>query len=357
MKKLLCLLLLIPTLINAQEVNNSENTINEYSQTIVEENIEATENLNGTGIYIGLETEVNNNINGILFNLSSNLEFGGTSEYGIIGALNANIAGTINNDGIFVGNTLNFTETFKINRDAFIFTTSSNIQGTFLRDVTIISNEVVISNTTVTGNLDIQAAKITIGEDVNLSNLTYNEDAEITIDTTAVIANKTTSKPIIEEMTIQDHITNFIYSYGTALFTFAAVALLLPQLIKRIETKYENFQLEKILMTLGVGGLGMIMIPLAALLLMSLVFGVKIGIFVLGIFVSIIFLTEIFAGYLLGYYINKYFIKKENNVYLSGLIGITIISVLSLIPVVSTFILIISILISLGITLRLFLKN
>ncbi len=349
LKILLCLLVLIPTMVNAEEVT-------EKSEIILDTNITETNNLNGSGYYIANEAEINNTINGAVFSLANSLDYNGQSDYGIILANDLTLNGSIKNDGFIVGNTIKFTEDFLIERDLLVLGNIINLQGQLKRDVTIKASEVILENVTITGTLDIQAATIVVKDNVTVQNFSYNEDADIT-GLENVVTNITTTEALFTTKTIKDYALEFIYNYGTSLLTFALIALIVPALFKRIEQKYENLQFEKMIMTLGLGGVATIAIPIVAVLLMTLLLGIKIGIIIIGLFISIFFLTEIFASYLLGYYINKYIIKKQNSIYISGLIGITIITLLSYIPVINVFIVLIASLLSVGIALNLFTKN
>ena len=70
----------------------------------------------------------------------------------------------------------------------------------------------------------------------------------------------------------------------------------------------------------------------------------------------LIYVSSLFFGYLVGNLIISK-LKKEHNIYLDGLIGITLITILSYVPYISIFISMISICAGFGILVKLIINK
>lgn len=345
MKKLIFLivcLLIIPMIIRADGLN-----------FIADEDVDDTKEVVGSSVIFGNNVTSNNIVEGIDMLFGNNVNFNGESDYSLIFGNNISVKGNIKNDGFIFGNVIVFDENVTINRDLIIFGSDITIKGKINRDVTIYGMNVKI-DAEIAGNVNLKATEVTVDGKIG-GTLSYNEDAVIAING-EVNETKTTEK-LVSEVTFQDKIWSFIANYGGKLVLFLAFALFVPQLFKRIDKKNENITILNGFSLFGFGTLSIILIPVIFLMLLTLVFCMPLAILLLILYILAIWLSSIFTSYLVGNLIWKYFVKKDENVYLTGLIGISVISILSVVPYLGTLISVISIMIGMGVILQQFKKD
>lgn len=341
MKKIfLVLLLLIPISVNALNINvNGE----------VKENQE----IQGSSILLGNYVENTNKVSGLDMTLGNTIKYEGESEYLLSAGNNIEINGTVKNDGFVFGNIVNFNENSIIERDLLVLASNVTISGTIKKDVTIYASTVTINGNIE--NVNIKANEIII-KNANINNLSYNEDALIEVKDSQVNTTNLTEK-LQSEVTIQDQIMNFIYNLGGILVIFLALYLLAPKLFKKIESNNANITVLNVFSMFGFGTLSLILIPVIFILLLTITFCIPLAILLLILYVLAIWLSSIFTGYLLGYVIWTKLMKKENNPLLTGLIGIVVLNLLSIIPYIGILITVISVMIGIGVILQQFKRN
>lgn len=336
-KYLLLLFLLVPMIVKAEvivENNSSEDKEIDGSVVVFDED-ELTSNLTTKGIEFLAGINVNKN---------------GNSDYSLIAGLNVNIEGDINNDGFILGGNVNINENANVNRDLVIFGDVVKINGKINRDVTILRATSVIINGEITGSLNIKSDNIEIN-DAKIGKLTYNEDADIDINNSN-IGETVKSEAVYEEQNIITIIMNAMIGIVSMLVLFAVICLFVPQLFKRINEKNKEFDILKFFSLFGFGTLFLILIPAVSALLFNLIFTVPLAILLMILYIIALALSIIFTGYLLGYLIWKNLIKKEENLLLIGLIGVSIVSILTYLPYIGGILLFTSMMIGMGIVLQ-----
>lgn len=350
---LLCLMVVPMLTVHAEELPTVENAF------VIEadDNVTSKTDVNGSGIYAGNNVNFDNVMDGIGIFAGNNVNFRGHAEYGVLAGNNINIKGTINKEGFVFGNIINFESSFVGDRDLFVFGNTVTIDGTISRDVTVYAAQVVIKGK-VEGNVTIAADKLEIQKEASIGGtLKYNEDAQTMIPSNATIGRVEKTAALTHTQTIQEVIWTFVINWGGMLFIFLAAALFVPALFKRIEEKTQNLSFIHVFSMLGYGLLLLMLIPILFVVLVSLVFGVPLAFLLLAFYVVFILLSTIFTGYLVGLIIWKNFIKKDMNILLVGLIGITTLVVLQSLPYIGTIIGFLSILTSLGMLVYLFKKG
>ena len=335
-------MLIIPMFIKADGLN-----------FVAEEDVEDTKEVVGSSIILGNNVTSDNIVEGIDMLFGNNVNFNGESDYSLILGNNVNVKGTINNDGFILGNVITFDENVVISRDLVILGSDIIINGKINRDVRIYGMNVKIDGE-ISGNVEVKATEITVDGKIG-GTLSYNEDAVIAINGEVSETNKT--EKLVADVTFQDKLWDFIVDYGGKLVLFLAFALFTPQLFKRIDKKNEKMTILNAFSLFGFGTLSLFLIPAIFLMLLTLVFCMPLAILLLILYIIAIWLSSIFTSYLIGNLIWKNFIKKEENIYLTGLIGISVINVLSIIPYIGILISAIVVMIGMGIILQQFKKD
>lgn len=347
-----CLMLLPMFMVHAEEPVMKDEFAIEADDTVT-----SKADVNGSGVYAGNNVTFENTIDGIGVLAGNNVDFKGNAEYGVLAGNNINVNGNIEKEGFIFGNIIRLNEDFVGKRDLFIFGNTVTIDGTIQRDVTIYAAEVIVKGE-IQRNVTIVADKIEIEKDAVIQGtLKYNEDAQTTIPSNANIHATEMTKALVREYTVQQRIWAFVQNYAGMLLIFLAAGLLVPALFRKYNAVTEKLSPVHGLAMAGYGIIGMMLIPMVSVLLLTTVIGIPLALLLLTLFIIICCLSTIFTGYLLGLIIWRIFIKKDINILLVGIIGITVLKLLQLIPYVGTIIAFISVIISLGSIVYLFKKE
>lgn len=348
MKKFLSLVIFISLVFNVR-VNALE--INDFNYKIDNE-VNTSDTINGSSLILGNNVTNANEVNGVDINLGNNINYKSKSDYALILGNNVNLFGNIKNDGLIFGNLVTFDSNFNIDRDLFIFGNAVNLNGKFNRNVTIYASEVIINDTNVSGNVNIYASKIDVKNGASINKLSYNEDAIVTIESENIKETSILEK-LVKEITFKEKFINFMIDYGGMLIMFLAIYLIFPMLFKNVEKKNESIDFKSIFSTIGYGALGLFIIPIIVIFISSFIFGVPLALLLITLYIIMICLSYIFSGYLLGYLVWNKFIKKEANQLLIGLIGISLVYILTIIPFIGSLFGLIFTLMGIGIILKL----
>ena len=281
--------------------------------------------------------------------------FNGTLDYGMLAGQKVNVNGTINNDVLIAGDTITFADDFKSERDVFVFGKLVNISGDIDRNMVIYADKVVIDKADI-DNLKIKASVIEINDDVTIDEFDYNEDASIKIGDKASITTTNLSAKLHKNYTLTEQLLSNAMSYAMIMVVFVALALIVPGMFKRIEKKQELTTFNFVSM-MGYGALSLIIFPLLGSLLFLSVIGIPLAIILFAFYIAVFMLSIIFTGYYLGLVIYKKLLKKDVNILLSGLMGITILYLLSIIPKIGFIVALVYALAGMGVVIKLFAKD
>ena len=116
--------------------------------------------------------------------------------------------------------------------------------------------------------------------------------------------------------------------------------------------KYELNDAIGFLSLCGSGLIYMFILPVVSCMLIISSIGMSAGFILLALIFVLMYLSNLFFGYILGNLICK-LLKQEYNVYLSGLFGITLITVLSYIPYINVVVNLVSVCSGFGILVKL----
>lgn len=354
MKKYIKLILFLFVFIPFTNVLATDEVIDKF-ETVIEENVDYDKTVNGSSIQMGNNVNVKGNTQGIGITLGNAVKFNGITDYAVIFGNTIDVNGTIENDGFIFGNLINFSETFNANRDIVIFGNEITLDGDFNRDVVIYGSKVII-NGNIKNNLTINATNIEIKSTTVVAGLLkYNKDASI--DNHSDDINQIElSAEIHQKNTFADTIVMTLHSLAGLLVVYVALVLITPALFETINNKTQNLKVADVLSLLGLGALILIVVPIIAILLISLVFGIPLSLLLITLYIISICLSKMFVGYVVGNFIWNQYIKKEKNVLLVGLLGISVIYILLLVPYLGDIVSLFSLLFGIGIVGRLFKK-
>ncbi len=301
----------------------------------------ADKEVNGSGLYIGQDITLNNNIDGIGLLISRKMVIDGNFDYGILLSQNISLNSVVSRDLFLATDVVKISKDTVINRDLFMFANTATIDGSIVRDAYIGASRVIIkSGTTIGGDVKIGANNITIEEGVTIvGKLKYNDTASINIK------NKDQFNIEIyhgEFFGNNDKKANgllmLLYKVLGMFIMFAVTMLIFPNFIEKFKKLYNNSL--DYLKNMGIGLGLVILIPIVLMLLLILPFVSAFVFTTFALYFIIMYYSFIISGYLIGQFIKDQFKIKKINKYLLGLIGIIIINLLCLLPLMNMFVII-----------------
>ena len=330
------LLLIMPFVV----VNGAENDIL-VSPVLYDES-------EGSDFVIGNSTVSDDNINGILFALGNNVVVNGYNEYGIYAGNNVLINSSVNKDLFAGGNIVEISKTANISRDVYIAGSTVKISGSIGGDLILYGSEVKLSDVYINGKVYINSENITIGDNVTVNGaLSYNVNAKVE-GSLAVFSKVVTYKPnnqIEKEKSVENIIPDVITSTVSIIIVALVLNALFPKIYKSLDRK---ISVNKVFTNMGIGFIIFIGLPIASIIALVSVVGVGIGLLALAIYIIGLCLAIIPPMIITGELILTKLLKLKNNFYLSVLIGVTVVKLITLIPSIGSAICFLLMLIGLG---------
>lgn len=344
---LFTLVLFLPIMVQAKESNDF------YVEA--SDNIKINKNIAGSSLIAGNNIETEGKIDGIGFIFGNNIKVNNELDYLITAANNIDIVKKVEKDAIIAGNIVTITADSSIGRDLIIIASEVNISGKVGRNVKIYASTINFENATIEGNVLIKATEINVDEKTVIKgSLNYNEDASTDIISKQI--NKMETYESETEENFGDVVVDELVSLVSTLAVFLVLALLFA---KKLDTKVKKLVVStndvwKKFMT---GLLYLLLIPVVIILLFYTTIGSTLALILLALYIIFIYISKIVSGYMLGTLVLNKLLKKENNVLLSGFIGILILSIIYLIPYLGSLVSVFSLLFGLGIIVDLFKSN
>ena len=334
---LILLIVFITSPVSAKEINDFYSTSGN--------NVKLEDTINGDSAIAGNIIDMIGNIDGIGFIAGETVNVKGSLEYGFMAGNNITVDGVISKNIYAAGNIITFTKNASIGRDIFLAGNEVVLNGNLDRNISISATRVVLEdNLTINGNIKINASSIVVKNGANIKGeLSYNEDINKDISNTANIGKITTYKI---EKNSSFNVKDLLQSTLNMIIVFLVITIIIPKSLEKSENIYNESN--KYAKNIGIGALFLICVPLISLLLILSNIGMSLGI-ILGLIYGIcIYLSYIVSGFILGNLLLGKVMKLNTNKYLSGIIGIVIIKIVSIIPIFGVLISILALLLGLG---------
>ena len=334
---LILLIVFITSPVSAKEINDFYSTSGN--------NVKLEDTINGDSAIAGNIIDMIGNIDGIGFIAGETVNVKGSLEYGFMAGNNITVDGAISKNIYAAGNIITFTKNASIGRDIFLAGNEVVLNGNLDRNISISATRVVLEdNLTINGNIKINASSIVVKNGANIKGeLSYNEDINKDISNTANIGKITTYKI---EKNSSFNVKDLLQSTLNMIIVFLIITIIIPKSLEKSENIYNESN--KYAKNIGIGALFLICVPLISLLLILSNIGISLGI-ILGLIYGIcIYLSYIISGFILGNLLLGKVMKLNTNKYLSGIIGIVIIKIVSIIPIFGVLVSILALLLGLG---------
>ena len=306
------------------------------------------ETYNGTKFSADFNVSSTDNVDGINFVAGSSVSVSGQNEYGAYAGSNVNIKGNILRELFAAGSSVNIASETVVGRDSYIAGSNVNMSGTFNRNVYIGAGSLVLSDVTINGNLKLSVSDITVLDNVVINGtLEYNDNATVSgIDKATINETKTYHVDVDEEsVSITSKIKSVIFSMISLIIIAFVINLLFPKIYKSLDKKLEaNDLLNKTLVGFGI----LCLTPMAAIFCMVTGVGLGLGFIVLALYIILCCISSLTVMSVVGNNIWTKVFKKEENIYLSIVIGIVVFKLVYLVPIIGGLLSFVSILIGLG---------
>lgn len=305
-----------------------------------------TEKINENLYAAGESVSVGGAFDGISFVAGGILDVNTDSLFGALAGQSIYFNGTIEKDLFIAGETLEIEGYVK--RDVYAAGQEVKITGIVDGNIYVFSEKIVISeNAIVKGNIKFYGTELENKGTIE-GKVTYYENT--VTSGLENIETKVINNP--NKVTVKDKIISIGYSLLRYLFVFMLITFMFPKLLRHIKEKYSFNKAIDYLSTAGTGIISMFVFPIVAVLLLISNIGLSVGLIMAVMYIVIIYLTTIVSGYIFGNIISNKIVKKEANDYISGLLGITTIVILSYIPYIGTMISMISVLFGFGVVIK-----
>ncbi len=281
-------------------------------------------------LYAGNNVSVKNISRGLLFAAGNNLQMSSESEYAFVAGNSISFSAVTEKDLFTAGNTIAITKDAKIGRDIFAGAYSFALEADIPGDVSVAASRITLKDTTIKGNVNLDAEVITFQGEVKIDGtLSYNDDASVSGLTNVKYGKLETYTPTSRTTTAGEIWLTKMMSVIGLFFTIAIIFLVFPRAKKSIarETTVQRFGVD---LMLGIGFI--VIVPLLSMLFLLSFFAVSTGIFLIGAYCLIFYLAKAFAGAWLGHVIVEKLCHCTLPMLLEALIGILAITCASMIP-------------------------
>ncbi len=269
-------------------------------------------------------------------------------DYAFIAGQNLNVSGDISKDAFLIGGkSVNIDG--NISRDAYVVGQNIIITGRIGRDTYLFGDEILITESAVIeGDILLDGRNIQINDGATISGTITHKNNVPSISIPDYVKTKIIEAPPLaekQENSFKSSLVSCIIWLVSNIILFAITMLIVPKLFEKIKTVCDEKGGGIVLSTLGFGILLLVAIPIIAIFAMLTIIGCSIGIIGFLVYFIIMMYSTVLTGYLIGVMIFK---KSDINKYLVGIIGITIVQILRILPYIGVWVALITFLISLG---------
>ena len=354
-KKIISLLLVIGVLLSTVGITYALEIKENHANFLAEEDLVVEKEINGTLFAAGNTVKVTSSVDGISFVAGNKVNVSGQSDYLFIGGNDITVDKVNVKDAFIAGSFISISDSTI--RDLWVAGSKVTISSDITRDAYIAGEKVVI-NAKIIGDVEIAADKIELGERAEIvGKLKYPEEAKLTKAETTKINETETYKSNNVKVNISPakaalaFIIGEVYSYLVILL----IAFVMLFLFKKTFSDIKKMKKDaSVLLTTLAGLIGLIVIPIASILIMITLIGIPLGVLGLVMYVIMIFLSIIPSVYFVG---NWLFGKTIKNSYLLMMVSLLLFYVVKLIPFVGGLFELLMLLFGLGLYLMVIKNN
>ena len=294
--------------------------------------------VNGDLFAAGTSVTINGIVNGNVSLAGQSVTISGTVSQGArVVANNASVLGTVGEDLLFLANSSAIHSGAVIGRDLILTVSTLTLDGMVERRVAGVADTVTLVGS-VGSNLDISVDTLTIADGASIGgDLTYRSENEAEIASGAEIGGEMTHEMAADTDDIDVGFSaNSIVVGIVGLIMTAVYGTVLLVVFPRLTVAASNQLLEKPVMSLGMGIVFLIVVPIVSVLVMITVIGIPLGLIALLLYGIALFSAQIFVGMTIGRLILSFFADGKRRLiqFFGLLIGLLILFGVSFIPYV-----------------------
>lgn len=355
MKKIiLCLL----TMLALFTINTNVQAKESFYQA--DDNLSVEGQFDGTVFFGGDTVFTNSQIKGVAFVAGNNVEVSGETEYGFMAGNSLKITGKVNNDLFAAGSNITINDSAYIERDAYLAASTISISDASVgRNIKMTAATVTLSDVTITGDVYISATTINLEDNVVIEGtLSYNETAVINgIKDNSIGEVNAYEVENTEAATLASNVKDKLFSIVSGFIILLIMYLVFPNLFKKIDDKIKDNKVSNYFSKIGIGFIGLIMIPIISIVSICTIIGMPIGFILLASYIMSLYFGTLITAYVVGNKLYTLGLKKEYNFYTVSFFGLIVISILELIPFVSGIVGFFGLLFGLGMIICLFIRD
>lgn len=311
--------------------------------------------VNGDVFAAGTDVTVNGTVNGTASLAGESVTIGGSIANDARVATNSFVmSGSVGEDLLLLGNTNTIDSVASIGRDLILTVSSLTMNGTVERRVAGVA-ETVTLNGSVGAEFDLTLESLVITDDASIGgDLTYRSPNEAEIATGAEIGgNVSHTMDDTADMGV-DFDTGFSFdsvAFGIAgLIMTAVYGTVFLLVFPRLTLAASNQLLENPLMSVGMGIVFLIVVPIVSILAMITVIGLPLGIIALILYGIALFSAQVFVGMTIGRLILSFVSDGNRRLiqFFGLLVGLLILYGISFIPYLGSWAPLIVIILGLG---------
>lgn len=283
----------------------------------------------------GGQSEISSTIDGDTYVASGQINISGDiSGNLIVAGGDITISGNIGRNLIVAGGQVILNNSSSVNGYMLVAGGKVDLQGKFLGPVKVGAGTLSIGNgAVINGKLEA---------DVSQSNISQN--AQILGTKTINIHEVKQPVPPSKNLLIGIGVAKYVYGFLSSLVVLLVFIKLLSE-----TTKFKKIEFDLSWPILGWGLIILIITPILFLILMTTIIGMPLSFMVLAIYLTVLYLSNIIVAIAVGKLITDKKILKIKNIYLQGIVGLLLLSLLQLVPIIGGLIKFITVILGIGI--------
>lgn len=338
----------------AVEVRTGDYTFVSKDQVLEDDFITAADSIDIDGIVsgdviaAGRKINIPGNVSGDVIAAGQIINISGLVRDDIrIAGADVTIGGTVMSDVIVFAGNVDFRKESSVEGDIIVYGGIAKINGKVKKKVRGEVGNLEIGGE-IEGNVDVSCENLTLSEgSIIAGDLNYTSAKEAQIQ--GKVKGQTTHKTP-QQVRKKADLRGIIIGKIISLASLIIIGLILMYLFPKKSTQVVNVLQKKSLLSLGLGFVLLLLVPIICILLFITIIGVPLALITLCIYIIAIYISKIFVGLYLGKKTLVYFTKKQEIPPVQSLIlGLIIILTVINIPFIGGIINFIIILLGLGV--------
>lgn len=308
--------------------------------------------VNGDVFVLGTSIEINGTVNGNVSLAGESVSIlGDVSDGARVATNDFSLAGSIGKDLVILSNSGVIDSGGFVGRDLILTVSSLTLNGDVERRVAGVADNVT-HNGSVGAEFDVSVGNLTISDGASIGgDLTYQSENEAEIASGAEIGGEITHDmaAATEEIDVGFSFDSIVVGVVGLVMT-AVYGTVLLLVFPRLTISASNQLLEKPLMSVGMGIVFLIVVPIVSILVMITVVGIPLGLIALLLYGIALFSAQVFVGMTIGRLILSFIADGNRRLiqFLGLLIGLLILFGISFIPYVGPWAPLIVVILGLG---------